>query len=293
MPRPTFEGLLLPYETMSLGSRARTVIHRYLRKPAGPSEDHGRDNYKFTFDCQFHDDARYSPPLFPDTVNALRTHYNKRTVGILVLPHIGRVRVKIDEWDETYKGDIVSGGAARIGFTEQDDGFLSVTNTRVDATSLQSQAADFQAKVDELDPDDRVDIFDAINSVAGEIFAVRDAILLHGELAQSKVTNLINLIREADRTVALFQSPDNWELLYSMKYLLIAAQDLLTRPGNETGAPAYYTVERTSTITEVATIIYGTPDRSADLLSLNVFPDAMAITAGTKVLYLRPSTKVL
>jgi len=287
LPLPTFDGWRLPYEGMSLRSRARSVIHRYRRKPAGPAEDHGRENYVISFDCEFHDDAGYDPPLFPDTLDALRSLYNRRAVGLLMIPHIGEVQAKIDEWDESLRGNIVSGGRARIGFTETEIGFQGVLANNVDASSLQALSADWDARVEELDPDDRVDIFDAISDAADQVLAVRDQILLHGELAQSRVQLLLNLIQQADYTVSLFQDADNWELLYSMKALKVAAQDLLTRPAYEQGQPAHHIVERKSTVMDVAVKIYGDANRSADLLALNVFPDAMAIPAGTRVLYLR------
>lgn len=292
--RCSFESVQCPFTSMSITSGSRMSTHEYRWIKGGVDEDHGRTLYDFSVDAVFHDDKRFSPPLFPDALDSLRGHFNARTVGVLVVPHIGRVKCRIKDWSETLDGGNRSGATAKIVFREHETNrFINATATKVSASSYQNSLDSWALAAENLRrdfelsliPESDADLFDQITAAANSVLAFRDQGSLVGELIGSKIQSLVNLFYEAESTVS-FNNPMNYDAIFAMKDLWAATVGLIESPATGSSEPRVYTTERTMSVMDIADRVHGSTEYANEILGLNNFQDAMAVPAGTRVIYL-------
>lgn len=299
-----FEGWLVPYVSIDIRATRRLAHHYYRWISAASNEDQGRTLYTFQLNATFQDDPRFRPPLFPDTLNALREHFNAGTVGTLVIPHIGPVLCRISSWDESGSGAMTGGFNVNIGFVEEEGNRFLPVSTAVNASALEASSAALKAVRAEVLPDPPVqdnapaellpdnesrarDLFDVITGAADQITGLRDQSLLHGELVESKLALLTGKCREAVQSLRWLADPMNHGALAAVYDVWAAATDMVSSPANsEAIRPKVFIVDRQMTIMQVSQRIYSTTDRGGDILGLNDIPDAMAIPAGTQLRYL-------
>ncbi len=303
LERCTFEGWRIPIVDMEIRSTRRRTIHEYLWIAGGKREDHGRGIYTFQVSTTFQADPRFSPPLFPDTMNALRGHYNSGTVGTLVVPHIGPVKCTIQDWGGHLSGSMLSGCTATLTFEEDSTNRFLPQGVQVNAASFGTALSAFKLQVAEAlpvtEPDPNAplelvpdaesnarDLFDQIGDVADQILAFRDQAELNGELIASKVDFLRRLMGDASDMLAWLDDPMNWETLYALRDLQAAAIDVSERPTDNLVKPKHFVVDRQMSIMQVSTRIFGTTERARDIMGLNDIPDAMRIPAGKRLIYL-------
>ncbi len=295
-----FEGWILPATRQSISSSAKMTVHEYRWRQGGTAEDHGRGLYTFRYSCLFTNDKRFSPPLYPDALNALRRLYELRAVGTLELPDIGRVPCRLIEWSEDQQGGFATSAEASLAFLEEDGHrFLGAAIDPSKVQTLRTATDKWTAVVESKRPAQAVtpvpdirssearafDLFDQITEAANTLIAFRDQQQLFGELLQTKIDGMLSLFRDADRAMWL-DDPDNWEVVYAMKELWAATIEAGKTPQDDRGEPRVHLVQQTSTVMQVSNEIYGSTARAGDLLALNNFREAMAIPAGTRVIYL-------
>lgn len=286
---------------MAIASSGRIEVHEYRWTSGGKTEDHGHKLYTFRFSAVFTNDKRYKPPLFPDTLNGLRALFAERRIGELVIPDVGKVLCKISDWSERHEGDKRRSATADIEFLEEESNrFLAASSSQIQTSALQAKTDQWAAivkntktqtaptfqNVDFTTPDERAfDLFDQITGAANQLLAFRDQSLLYSELLASKIDSLTGMLREAN-SLTFFNNPMKSDVLFALKELWAATLEIARVKENDAGAPKKYTVVQTMTVSQVAAAIYGSTERAGDLLGLNDFPDAMRITAGTRVTYL-------
>jgi hypothetical protein len=303
LPRCRFDGWRVPVIDMDIRSSRRRTIHEYRGIDGGATEDLGRGIYTFQISTTFQADPRFSPPLWPDTMNALRGLYNAGRVGTLVVPHIGDVRCKIVDWSERFDGSVVSGFTGTISFEEDEANRFLPQGVQVTAAALESTVEAFKAAFDEALPaveepanaplelvptaESRArGLFETIADVADQILAIKDQVELSGELIASRLDFFKRLMKQASETLPWLDDPENHEVLYALRDMQAAAIDAEERRGEELVRPQVFVVDREMTLMQASTRIFGTTDRGRDILGLNDIPNAMRIQPGHRLLYL-------
>jgi prophage DNA circulation protein len=280
----SFDGVPLQYTSLKVRGSQRKDVHEYRRTAGGVPEKHGRALYQFQMEATFQATARGTPiPMWPDALNEIRSRYESGVTKTLVLPTIGRVEAFIDEYEQTDDPSILSGETATITFLEDDaNDFLERIvdlDTRAVETKLQA------LRLQTAGIDDERGLFGKIFDAANKVLAIRDQAQLAGNLLAARISSLTGLIDEADATLALLNDPTNNLILESLHDLWAAAIELSQNPGSNVATVKKFTLDRLSTVGQVATQIYGSTDRAQDLLGLNFFENPLAIPAGTSVNY--------
>jgi prophage DNA circulation protein len=300
----TFENWVIPATRLGIGSDCRVAIHEYRFVKGGSIEDHGRGLYTFRMNATFTNDPRYRPALYPDQLSQLRALYDSRKIGTLVLPDIGRVLCRIVQCDSEQEFRNPNSADVSIAFLEDlGNRFLPVVTSAATQAGFQDSAQKWASLVDSKRPEQyestaspdvqsqqkrAFDLFDQLTNAANAIIGIRDQIQLQNELLAAKIQGFRSLLEEVDHALWL-NDPMNFEFVYALKDLWAATLALANEPQQQgqQGLPRTYKVQRTSTVTQISAAIYGDTSRARDLLGLNDFPDAMAIPAGTDVLYLQ------
>lgn len=276
---------------MAITGQQEIEIHRYRFIKGGKIETHKRSLWSFDLDLTFqygHYVSGFNAPMFPDVLNQLRNHFQNEHVDVLTVPHVGRVLTIITEWNERIDGASIAGAEVSAKFLEHGTtAFGENELTSINSLSYSSKIESLRRAVNKLPR--KPGLLDQILEAAGQILAIRDQALLRLDLISARIASFRGLVDEADRTLSELDNPDNFAIIHELLALLAATYDLIARPQAAIIRPKTYVVDQTSTIMEVADHIYGDPSRSRDLLQLNQFDDAMAIKAGTRVIYLPDS----
>ena len=131
-----------------------------------------------------------------------------------------------------------------------------------------------------------LNVFDKIQAAVDSVLAIRDTADMYSQLAAAKVLALADILRETDRTLTQLQDPLNHELLEALKVLWAQTNELAKNViERQASIQTSVTPGRVMTIQEVSSFIYGVSTHAMDLLSLNEFPDALAIPGNTSVRY--------
>lgn len=285
LDKVSFKTIHIPTLSYTFRASSRIHTHEYRKRRGGRNEKSGRKLYESRVSAAFHQSRPGDgAPAWPDNLHAIRELFESQESAILVLPTIGNVLAVINEFESTYTAKVRSGEDAQITFLEDEDNSFQDIVPLDDVRDIAGKAAKLERAVAKLPQ--RPNIFDQINSAVNQVLAYRDQFQLYGSLVASKIQNLALLLEEADRTLQILQDPTNWEITDAIQALWAATNNLISSPGAQVKPARHYTVTRRSTVSEVATRIYGDASRARDLLGLNYFEDALSIPPSTDVIYI-------
>lgn len=276
-------------KSLSIQGNQEIEIHRYRFIAGGRLEVHKRNLWKFGISATFQSGYVSVDGLqhFPEVASLLRSYFQSNRVGVLTIPHIGKINAIIDSWDETFNAASPFGIDVNISFLEYGtSSFDPVSVTRNTATFKSN--ARLLRKLAASRPK-QPSLLKQLFDTADKIIGFRDQISMNAELLSSAVDSLKNLIIDLDRTWEDLQDVENWPLVVALNDLWIVADDLVSSPESKVVQPRYFVADEKMSVTDAAYRIYGDKSRARDLLELNQFNDAMMIPPGKKILYIPDS----
>lgn len=276
----SFNGVAFPVEEISIHGRARRHVHEYPHAAGGATEKLGRGVYvvriRTQFDEQWND--RY-PNLYPDGLEALFRFFETQVTGGLDLPTLGKIDAWCVNWSKTMHYAIRSGEKVELEFEEdQNQLFLVDALLAAAATTIElDNNAILAALPDVVSP--TPDIFSQLNDLVTALVAVRDQNQLAWSFLQDKATQVVGMVRQISDTLPELALPSSQAvtLLEAMKETAAAAQALAEDVAQKSAPIKKYVTPRRMTIVDVSTAIYGTSERSLELLQLNNVPEAFDI----------------
>ena len=290
LERAAFGGIEFAWDDLSIRSSLRHHVHEYRRTAGGALEKQGRSLYRIRFSCVF-DEAlsTIKKPFannYPEALYALRTMFENEETRPLIVPTLGTVDCCIIEFEQRAAPEKSRNGE-RVDITcleDQSSRFL-VDSLLIDLDYGGLDAS--RTSMLELAEDRGLDtnIFDAIQDAVDQVLAIRDTADMYNQLAAAKVLALVDIMREADRTITDFQNPQNHPVLEAFKVLWAQAVSLGENVLQKQATIHSVTTPKVMSIQDVSAFIYGRTDRAFDLLALNEFVDALAIPGGTVVRY--------
>lgn len=296
LPKTSFSGIEFPAERIVLHSQGRQHIHEFPKAPAGAPEKLGRGLWHLTVTGNFTGGAKNFksyPGLYPGRLNALRALYEAQTTATFVYPPYGSFQAFIIGWKEEYvPGKYRSGVKVDLEVLEdQRTAFLVQTQQ---ATDVATQQANLDAQLQNIQgalklPSTTTSIFDAIRATVNAVLAFGDQAQLYTALYAGKIQQLIDLCTTADQDINL-HGPIAVGIVDSLHDVWLSAVTLSQQVRSQNPL-SQWTVESTTTLTDLAATIYGDTSRQGDLLTLNAgaISDPNRIRAGTTLLYYPPS----
>ncbi len=289
LKRLEFAGLPIPYSKIRVVGGLRHYVHEYPHVAGGSLEKLGRKLYEVTATCHF--DAlslsgRYSL-MWPDGINAFRALFEKGQTSPLVIPWIGSIDACAVEWGEDFDVKVISGEGVEVKWIEDQESEFLLDSVLPFKSSggFAAKVEAFEYRIDYLEIDPPVGILESIRKVANDVIAVRDTAELYTSLVDAKLNELLNLIREADKTVALLNDPMNHQLLEDLHELWSATQELVNDIAQLDQVMDTYLTPRVMRIDEIAQAIYQAGDRAYELMQLNALEDPFAVPANTTIRY--------
>jgi hypothetical protein len=287
----SFAGIEFPVDRYRLGCSSRVHVHVYSHVPGGDIEKLGRDLYEAEVRVPFLTSATQYPGLWPGRLATLRRLFEADTTDYLVLPSVGRIKMMCKQWEQEFDARILNGEHATFRFVEDQstafllDQLVTTTTKSIETTSVKLKGlSDAMRDAEGEKPGDG--LFDTILRTANDLIAIRDQVELGGLLLAAKIGMLTNLCAEADKTIQGFRDPQNFPVLDALKELwaaVVSLGDALLGPPTDF---AFYDTPARMTVAQISTAIFGTSERTSDILDLNDIPNAYDVPARTHIRYI-------
>lgn len=291
--KAAFNGIVFPYSQIAIKGGIRHHVHEYPHSAGGDVEKMGRKLYTFRFRVPFHDLPgsdleRDFQGLFPDRLKNFLALFDRQATAELVVPSIGTMKCVATDWDGTADmAEALSGETWNFEFIEDEDRASLVKEIpNLGVHALKASALELQTKADKHGF--KPGLFQAINDAVTAVDAVFGVADQNSRLVAAKISAVADLCGRADREIDEFLNPMNHLVLEALKNLWANAVDLAENaPGVAGGELVTYRVPRLMSIGEVATNLYGSADRGADIMVLNPIDDPFEIKKGTNLKYLK------
>jgi prophage DNA circulation protein len=254
----------------------------------------GRRPYVFTFSCDFHDVpgsalARAYPNLYPGNLRLLREKFEKEITEDLVVPTIGTVAAVATSWSQSFSARFSSGESVTLEFIEDQDATKKGDSVELDSGIAAMADANESllaaaALADALKPTTQ-SVFQDINDAITKVQAVFGQADAYSRLVEGKIQAVVNLCAFADSQLEDLQDPVNHLVLSALKDLWLASQELAENFIETRQQLREYRVPKRMSVQQVASTLFGTTERTMELLQLNAFEDALSIPPGTVVVY--------
>ena len=291
LPKASFNGLEFPYDSIEIKGSSRHHIHEFPHSAGGDPEKMGRKLYTIRFRGYFHDLpgsdlAQAFRGLLPGRRDQLLDLFEREETKQLVVPNFGSIFAFCTEW--TGRADLsesLSGERWELEFLEDDDNIIDVEGREIASMPQVVVLNDaFQSfwPYDEFKPSLIQQINDAITSVDG-LIGEADA---YSNLISAKLLAVADLCSRADRELEELQDPMNHRMLEALKALWSSASDLADNVTSSAGTLSVYRVPRVMAVNQISVQLFGTAEKSFDLLQMNAIDDAFAIPAGTEIKYM-------
>lgn len=280
----SFAGIKFPTHRYSVKGSLRYHVHEYPHAFGGAFENLQRKLYEVRMSCTFYGNLRSYPNLWPQNWRSLVVLFEQGAVSDLEIPTIGKMKARCTVWPEEFDVRKQPGITAELEFIEdQNQLFLAHQLVVAAKANVNNATVAFidQTKQLTVVPD----IFDSIQEVANDIFALKDQAELYSGLLEAKILRLDSLVHEADSTVVMLQDPGNWQVLNSLRALWASAMELKDDILSQGRSLKEWTVPKLMGVGEISTAIYGDTSHATELLQINPFEDALSIPAGTVVKY--------
>ncbi len=281
--RASFGGIEFPYTEISIKGSLDHHVHKYLHRPGGEIENLARHLYEFRFTCDFHNRYRRYPNIISDLASLTRLCEAGDTME-LVVPSAGRYKVKATEWTKRIVGAMRSGGPVSFTFLEDSTEDFTAATLIVNgaSNSLPQIATIFKQETDAIG---RPDLGDRLVVSVNSYISARNNLDVSAGGTPVSVQPVISTCKSIS-TDRAFQDPRNTKASMVLGEVWATAINISkTNPLSPTTAQRFTTVTPTS-VMELAMQFYGRSDRSAALLAINNFTDALRIPAGSVINFL-------
>lgn len=286
--RASFKGIAFPVKNLAIKGHFRHAEHEYLRVPGAVIEKFERAVYSIEMTAAFDTNIRGYGTLWPNGVTALRKLFESGETAALVIPTIGTIPAFQPEWDQNIDlAKIRSGETIKLSFKEdQTQRFVELALVQTQQQSLATSLVNLNTIRASLNPPKNdVSIFDQIQNAANGILAIKDKSDLYGGRLAAQLGMFTALLNEADKQLDSLKDPANYQALDAFLELWNAAVKMTTNLAESPRGPRRYVTPRIMSVNDVATAVYGSSERAADILLANDFADPFTIPAGTSVIY--------
>ncbi len=286
--RASFKGIAFPVKSISIKGKYRHAEHEYLRVPGAVIEKLERSIYDIEMTAPFDTNIVGFGRLWPDGVNKLRTLFESGETAPLVIPTIGTLPAFQPQWEQNIDiAKVRSGEVLKLSFKEdQTQRFLQLAVVKTQQKSLSTSLTNLNAIRASLNPPQNdLSIFDKIQNAANKILAIKDQSDLYGGLLAAKLGMFTALLGEADKQLESLKDPANHETLDAFLELWDSAVRMATNLAESPRGPRTYVTPKAQSVSDVATAIYGSSERAAEILINNEFANPFQIPAGTTIIY--------
>jgi prophage DNA circulation protein len=282
LPQASFSGIAFPYTKIAIHGALDYHLHKFLHRPGGQIESLGRKPYEFTFSSVFDANMRAWAQAYPELLTALINVFESEVTAALVVPNVGTVRAKAIKWPRSLSARIRSGESVEFVFLEdsQSQNVASLTTFSMGAVPIQAAVLSNAMTAAGLD----TSLLSTLLSAVTALTALRDQAELMGAIIAQKCAQVMNACATLE-SLATFNDPMNWPVLDAI-HDVWASANAVNQDALQASLPLEsYFVPATMTVSELSIAIYGNTSYALQLLQLNAFDDALAIPAGSIVVY--------
>jgi hypothetical protein len=304
IPLASFAGFTFPVREVTVKGSLRYHVHEYLHTPGGSTEDQGRRLYEIKMVCPFHEGFAKWPELWPEKLAALRIYFEGGNAWDLTVPTIGTISARCIQWEQRMNAKARSGEDCEFVFLEEFVDTFLIQDLITTSTNLPTIAADLEVAVPARDisrlgiPDPQVaanvianenSIFSRLFTTLDDIQAIQGQSEQYGAVIATKARSGIALCRQIDDFRTL-KDPANWPIVHATQDVELELKKLVKDANGKRRETRAYIVQpqaglNTLSISQVSARLYGDTSRAVELLQLNDLDDALAIPAGTTILY--------
>jgi len=288
LQQAAFQSIVFPITSCESVGAIRDHHHIYPHAAGASPELMGRQLYVFRMEANFQATFPKYPGLWPYRLRDLRRLWENQTIADLVVPTIGTIKAYCRNWSIRMDARIRSGEKVQLEFVEDQDATqLTASLISVRLNSLRTATSNFSrlSALNDFQNDSKTEsLFDAITDSANAVLAISDQAELAGNLISAKLQHLIGLIGEADRLI-FSEDPMNYKLSSAMKDVWDVALSTVEDIGFKKQPLKIYVANSTMPMNQISVGIYGTADKTVELLQLNAVEDVFAVPAGTQIRY--------
>lgn len=283
--RASFNVIAFPCEEIEVHGGIREHVHEYPHNPGGTPEKLGRKLYEIEMVCLFHDTFAGYPGLYPDSLAAMRGHFETELTADLVIPTVGTIKAYCYDWKQRATGRQRSGERVTFRFREDmpPDDLDAFVATASSIKGFVALAQNFRIVAQDAPPP-KPSLFDDIQNAINSVLAIKDQADLFGNLIEAKLLALANVCSQIDQ-LNILKDPTSYRIANAMHEIWKASLDSLRDLSQTQKKLETFKLPMLMTITDVARRLYGDASRSVEILQLNPITDAFAIPAGTPIRY--------
>ena len=287
--KASFGGIEFPWTDLDIKGSLRHHTHEYLKRPGGEVETLGRRCYVFSFKCKFVDVFETYADLYPSRLSALISLCETEKAYDLWVPPMERsFRVKATDWTRSISAMMRNGEDVSFSFLE--DSSEQYTTLNLIGTRSAAIAPKAVILAQEVRALDNVPAADALDRLLATIDAWLTAVALAQAEADYQTARVDGVVQRcvALANVPIMQTaPAAPALRALLEVWAIAATEKQQALSAERPLLVYVTGRPVMSVLDVAIDLYGRPDKAAELLRLNDFDNAMALSRATVVRYLQ------
>lgn len=288
----SFDGIAFPYAERAIKCSLRHHTHEYPHTPGGDDEPLGRRLYEFDFTCDFDTgfDPKY-PRLYPYTMILLFATFGEQRVAPLVIPGFGTFSARCIDWDARKTARITSGEKVHFKFLEVLDQILVEQDFSTAPLAI---------------PDLMTALRDQVTRLAAAPLGALPAKARPNVADLAQLESLTSILASSNditsplvtaRSLAVVTSCQQYDTLpylqYARSYPCVDALHTLSLQALKIYKDALrrgrridiYVNDMTRSLPEIATKLYGSTDRTSELMRINSIPDALNIPSGTPLRY--------
>ncbi len=281
LQRASFAGVEYVLVSQTITGGLRIGEHEYPHAPGGDIERLGRKLYRIKQSVIFSTKTSGYPNAWPGDLNDLFSLFEFGQADDLVIPTVGTMRCICIDWDRSADfAKMRDGERCELTFLEDMSAATiaaSVTTSANTEVILDGLIAEVEAAGYEPD------FFDSVTEAVAQVEGAKDQFEGYGENIVGKAEQLQAAVQAADSMIAELQDPASWKIVEHLHRLGAAAaeikRDALTRGARL--IPFVTPVEMAAS--DVATALYGSTERTVQILKLNPIENAFAIPAGTEL----------
>lgn len=287
----SFNGISFPFVDRTIKCSLRHHTHEYPHAPGGDDEPLGRKLYEFGFTCDFDTgfDSQF-PGIYPGTLIILFDTFALEKVADLVVPGFGTFKARAIDWEARMVSRIRSGEKVSFKFIEILEDFVVEQNFTTAPQALPTMTANLVRQVETLAtaprgilPANAIPKVSDLSTIT-KLSASLSLLPTNSPEITIQVSQLLAACQDYG-TLPYLNYPranaatDALHVLYQASLRIL--QDALLR-----GRPILtYVTSGVLSISTVATRIYGSTERTVELMRLNALPDALYIPSGSEIRY--------
>ncbi|NUP08457.1 MAG: hypothetical protein HOW73_20600 [Polyangiaceae bacterium] len=281
LQRASFAGVEYVLVSQKMTGGLRHAEHEYPHAVGGDIERLGRKLYRIQQTVIFSTKTSGYPNAWPRDLNDLFSLFEFGQADDLVIPTVGTMRCICIDWDRSADFAKMRDGE-RCEFTFLEDmSAATVAASIPKARNLEVILDGIITEAEELGYEP--DLFDSITNAVAQVEAAKEQFEGYGDNIVNKANQLQAAVQAADSMLAELQDPASWKVVEHLHELGAAAaeikKDALTK-----GVPLVpFVVPVEMAASDVAAALYGSTERTIQILRLNPIENAFAIPAGTEL----------